>query len=350
MNLAEFGSFLFALLMLFTNAFFVASEFALVKIRETRLEELATGGHRVARLALGMVRNLDNYLSATQLGITLASLALGYVGEPAFHWLMSPLFECLPGMTPETQHTVSLTVSFVFFSTFHIIIGELVPKSLAIQSTERVLFAVTLPMRICFVVFYPFLRVLQMASNLVLRLFRLEPVSKGHMISEAELKLIVEDTIESGSLEKSKQDLLNNLFQFSEKRVGDIMVPVDRTYCLYADRPIEENLRTVYDSQHTRYPLFETRQGKLLGFIHTKDILWRYGDPLEIQLSELCRPLLSLRENKRIDMALRDFKVSKIHIASVVGEAGVVNGFVTLEDVLEELVGNIRDEFDGEND
>lgn len=350
MNMSDYGAFILALLMLLINAFFVASEFALVKIRETRLEELSAKGHRLSRLALIMVRDLDNYLSATQLGITLASLALGYIGEPAFHWMMEPLFKHMSMLTAETQHTVSLTVSFIFFSAFHIILGELVPKSLAIQSTEKVLFAISIPMRLFFILCYPFMRVLQFASNIVLKLFRLEPVSKGHMISEAELKLIVEDTIESGSLEKSKQDLLSKVFQFSEKRVESIMVPLEKTYSLYLNKSVEENLRVVFDSQHTRYPIFEKTGGRLLGFIHTKDILWRSKSPQDIRWEELYRPLLTMRENKRIDMALRDFKMAKIHMAAVMNDQGHVLGFVTLEDVLEELVGNIRDEFDGEND
>lgn len=347
---SHFWSFALAILLLFVNAFFVAAEFSLVKIRETRLEELAGRGHRLARMALGMVRDLDSYLSATQLGITLASLALGYVGEPAFHWLMSPLYGVLYLVTPEYQHTVALTLSFLFFSTFHIILGELVPKSLAIQTTEKVLFAVVLPLRIFTLVGLPFLWLLQGCSNLVLKAFRLNPVRKGHIISETELKLIVEDTVEAGTLEKSKQDLLTSIFAFTEKRVGEIMVPVDKAFCFYLDLPIEKNLVLAHESQHTRYPLFDTRGGKVLGFVHIKDIIWNFQEPRLIHLLDMCRLMPVFKEGRRIDSAMRELKSTKTHIAVVVNEAGEARGFVTLEDVLEELVGNIQDEFDEEFD
>jgi len=335
-----------AAFLLATNAFFVAAEFALVKIRQTRLEELKNSGNRLAEVAFTMVENLDNYLSATQLGITFASLGLGYVGEPAFHWLLAPLMESMGPGDPVLSHKVSLTASFIFFSGIHIILGELVPKSLAIQMTEKVVLWVAAPMRVFYMLCFPFLWGLQFFAGLILKVLRLPPAPHGNAATEAELRLIVEDSAESGGITKPKQDMLDRVFTFSDKTIHDVMVPTDKMDCFYLDRPTEENLKLAEESMHTRYPLYEVRGGDVLGFVHIKDIVWNYLSPELINLFDLCRPLIVFDQNKRIDAALKDFRNSKTHLAMVVDAERRTIGFVSLEDVLEELVGEIDDEFD----
>lgn len=337
-------SFFFVLL----NAFFVAAEFALVKIRVTRLEILVKEGRSIARLAQKMVDNLDAYLSATQLGITLASLGLGWLGEPAFSKLITPLLEMMGrDFSPATIHSLSFAIAFGFISTLHIILGELVPKSLAIQTAEKVCLFIAVPMRVFYIVFFPFLWILNGLSNLTLKLIHLKPEggpARAH--SGEELKLIFEDSVEEGALQSGQRVLLDKAIDFSNKTVRDIMVPVHNMICFYLDETLEENLAAAKESGHTRVPLCEKKGGKVLGFIHIKDIIWSLEHGDVINLYDLKRPLFSFEGNTKLDVALKVFQKRRVHVAVVQDPGSQVEGLVTLEDVIEELVGEIEDEFD----
>ena len=343
------GTFL-AMIFVLANAFFVAAEFALVKVRVTRLELLANKGNPVARLAQKMVVHLDEYLSATQLGITLASLGLGWIGEPAFASLLEPVLHSLNLNLSETAfHSVSFAMAFGSISALHIIAGELVPKSIAIQSAEWVVLWVAVPLRVFYFIFFPFLWVLNALSNLVLKLFRAK-LSKmpNRAHSEEELKLIVEDSMEEGVIHPGKKILLDKAFDFSHKRVAAIMVPLDKMICFYQSRSTQDNMLEAMDSGHSRFPLFYRPGGAVLGFIHMKDVVWNLENPEVINLFDLRRQPLYFVPEARLDHALKEFQRSKIHMGFVKDLSGKVIGLLTLEDVIEQLVGAIDDEFDAE--
>ncbi|MBI2338932.1 MAG: HlyC/CorC family transporter [Deltaproteobacteria bacterium] len=337
-----------ALVFVALNAFFVAAEFAIVKIRATRLEILAQKGHPLARLSKKIVHDLDAYLSATQLGITLASLGLGWIGEPAFSLIIGGLLNFFGAHLSEvTLRSASLMVAFLFISALHIVLGELVPKSIAIRTAEKVCLLVAVPLRVFYLVFFPFLWILNSLSNGILRMIRIQPIggpARAH--TEEELKLIVEDSLEEGTINVRKWLLLDNALEFSHKTVRSIMVPIERVVCFYLDESIGENLKRAKESGHTRFPLRESNKGKILGFVHMKDVIWQLEHGEIINLFDLARPLLFFGEDKTLEAALIEFQTRKVHIAMVEKRPGQVTGMVTLENVIEELVGDIEDEFD----
>lgn len=343
----EMATLILSLSFVALNAFFVAAEFALVKIRSTRLEVLANKGHPLALLAQSMVGQLDAYLSATQLGITLASLGLGWVGEPAFAKLLVPLLSRLHIVISEpTIHSISFTLAFLIISGLHIILGELVPKSIAIQSAEKICLFVALPLRAFYVIFYPFLWLLNGTANAFLRLIHFPPASGGgRPHSEEELKLIFEDSYEQGAIGPRKKILLQRAVDFSHQTIGAIKIPKDKVDYFYLDKSLHENLISAKEAAHTRFPVAATMGSKVLGFVHMKDVIWGLENQEVIHLYDLLRPILYFDETKRIDEALIEFQVKKIHMA-IVQRGDEEIGLVTLEDVIEELVGDIEDEFD----
>lgn len=339
---------LVALIFVGVNAFFVAAEFALVKIRKTRLEILVKKGNPLARLAFRMVAQLDAYLSATQLGITLASLALGWIGEPAFSHMISGLLSFFGGHLSEaTLRSVSLLVAFLFISALHIVLGELVPKSIALRTAEKICLYVAIPLQAFYILFFPFLWVLNGLSNFILRVIRV-PVAGGppRAHSEEEIKLIVEDSFEEGSIGYRKKNLLDRAFDFSDKTVSDIMVPAKKMVCFHLMESIEENLHRAKESAHTRFPLRENEEGRITGFIHMKDVIWHLEHDEVINLYDLSRPIIFFEGDTRLDVVLREFQSKKIHMGIVEEKNGRQLGLVTLEDVIEQIVGAIEDEFD----
>lgn len=355
MNLSTLfdDSFHLALSIVFVvlNAFFVAAEFALVKVRATRLELMVRKGDPLAKLVLSMVSNLNQYVSATQLGITLASLGLGWIGEPAFARMFEQLIAPFGfQMTPEHLHSLSFTCAFLVISGLHIVIGELVPKSVAIQMPEKVCYLIVAPLRIFYIVVFPFMWVLNEMAALTLRIFRFKPEthggSKAH--SEDEIKLIVEDSFEEGSISHSKRFLLDKAIEFSHKSVKEIMVQEKDMFCFYMTDSLENNLSRAKESGHTRFPLREKRDGRVLGFVHMKDVIWGMENNDVINLYDLMRPALAMTSKTTVDQALKEFQRKRVHLAIVESPEKEVLGMLTLEDVIEELVGEIEDEFDTE--
>ncbi|OGQ07462.1 MAG: hypothetical protein A3G32_00840 [Deltaproteobacteria bacterium RIFCSPLOWO2_12_FULL_40_28] len=347
------GFLILALVFVLLNAFFVAAEFALVKTRSTHLEVLANQGHPMATLAKHMVSNLDSYLSATQLGITLASLGLGWIGEPAFAKLLEfPIHYLQINLSDAALHSVSLSLAFLVISALHIILGELVPKTLAIQYAEKICFIVAIPLQIFYILFFPFLWILNESSFLFLKMFGFKRYRASRAHSEEEIKLILEDSVEQGKMAPQKQHLLDNALDFSHRKVADIMVPVAEIACFYLDKTVEENLEYAKESGHTRFPLKESQKGRFIGFVHIKDVIWSLENKEMINLFDLKRSLLFLNENLTIDRVLKEFQRGHVHMAAVSHSTSLENkiiGFLTLEDVIEELVGEINDEFDLQN-
>lgn len=342
---------LLAILLVLANAFFVAAEFALVKVRHTRLEVLAKKGHPIARLAKKMVEQLDPYLSATQLGITLASLGLGWVGEPAFAKMLNALFSNLTShFSPATIHSIAFTMAFMIISTLHIVLGELVPKSIAIRTAETICLLVAVPMRIFYIIFFPFMWGLNGLSNFILRLLHVPAAggpSRAH--SEEELKLVIEDSFEEGIIGSRKRLLIDKALDFSHKTIHDIMVPATQMICFYLDESVHDNLKQAKEWGHTRFPLCTSHENPtVLGFVHMKDIIWSLEEGDVINLFDLRRPILFFPPETKLDNALREFQKKTIHMGIVQGADGSLLGLVTLEDVIEQLVGEIEDEFDAD--
>ncbi len=339
---------LFALLCVFLNAFFVAAEFAMVKVRTTRLETLQLKGHFLARLAYKIVQNLNAYLSATQLGITLASLGLGWMGEPAFAHLLEPLFHRFEWQE-STLHAVSFICAFSVISILHLVLGELVPKQMAIQMAERILLLVAIPMTFFYWIFYPFLWFLNGLTNFIVRVLGFNFSHEDAAHDEEEIRLIVENSYEGGSLSPRKASLLENIFEFSHRTVREIMVPRQDIIYLLLGKSSEENLHLAKESGHTRFPLCDGDLDHVIGLVNVKDVIWHLEDrDILIKLFDLKRPILFVPEGKPIDQLLREFQSKKIHMAVVIDEFGSTAGLITLEDVIEVIVGEIQDEFDQE--
>ena len=328
------------------NGFFVAAEFALVKVRPTQIDVQVGEGHRRAVLTRHMLTHLDAYLSATQLGITLASLALGWIGEPAFARLLEPLLVGVFGAPSAVLHTVSLVVAFTVITILHIVLGELAPKSLAIRKPEPTSLLVAYPLWIFYKVTYPAIYVLNHAANAILRLFGIQPVSEGELRhSEEEIRRLL-DSEQQSELPEQKRELLANVFELSHRTARQIMVPRADVIFLSTTRSIEENMELVRRVSHTRFPLCEGDLDHIIGLIHIKDIL-RAPTPAT-NLTELSRAMAFVPETLPADRLLRRMRAERVHMAAVIDEYGGVNGIVTLENVIEEIVGEIQDEFDFE--
>ena len=334
------------LLLVLVNGFFVAAEFALVKVRPTQLDPYAQRGDARGRLARNMLRNLDAYLSASQLGITLASLALGWIGEPAFGWLIEPLVAKLPGASPAVVHSASLTVSFLLITALHIVIGEQAPKSLAISRPEPTSLWIAFPLALFYKATFPIIWLLNKASIGLLRMVGLEPAGESEIAhSEEELRGLVSVT-HMGRQSELKQELLDNVFELSLRLARQIMVPRADVVYLSTERSMEENIQLARASGHTRFPLCEGDLDKVIGLVHIKD-LFHARTPI-LSLRELSREIAFVPETLSLDRLLKRMRAERMHLAAVLDEYGGIAGIVTMENVIEEIVGPIQDEFDAE--
>lgn len=335
--------------LVLVNAFFVAAEFALVKVRSTRLQQLAAEGHLRARFAQRVVSKLDAYLSATQLGITLASLGLGWLGEPAVASLLRPLF-ALSGLPESIVHTVAFAVAFSLITLLHIVLGELAPKSLAIRLAESTALWTALPLAYFYKIMYPAIWVLNSFANLLLRWIGIEPVVSGHQAaySEEELLLLVSESHRSGLIDSTEKALMDNIFHFSDRVAREIMVPRTDMVCLYLDRSVEENFEIARENRHTRYPVAVEDKDHIVGFIHVSDLYVQGLQAGQKDLHGIIREVLRVPESMEISRVLRLMQKHRGQIAVVVDEYGGTAGLISLEDILEEIVGEIQDEFDEE--
>ena len=335
-----------AILLVFLNGFFVAAEFALVKVRPTQIDPYVTEGLRRGKVARHMIRHLDAYLSATQLGITLASLALGWIGEPAFAWIIEPAVRLVAGDNPQILHSAALTVSFLTITILHIVLGELAPKSIAIRKSEGTTLLIALPLYVFYKITYPAIWVLNHTANALLKVFGIAPVSEGELAhDEEELRLLLSSS-HSSQLSTQKRELLDNIFELSHRMARQIMLPRQDVVYLSTARPLAENLRFARRSGHTRFPLCEGDLDHVIGVIHIKDI-FRRERPLT-SLQEVAREIAFVPETLELDRLLKRMRTERFHLAAVIDEYGGVSGIVTLEDVIEEIVGQINDEFDVE--
>jgi CBS domain containing-hemolysin-like protein len=339
----------FAFLFVLANGFFVAAEFAIVKVRSTQLTELADQGSVRAKMARKLTRHLDSYLSATQLGITLSSLALGWIGEPAFHHLIEPLFARF-NVPDAAAKTISATVAFVIISILHIVLGELAPKSIAIQKPVGTSLWVAHLLHVFYLVTFPAIFVLNGVSRAILKLFGIEPAGEHAEAAHSpeELRLILASSEKAGVLSEEKREIIEGVFQFSTRTARQLMVPRTDVVILSTTRTIEENLETIRTTRHTRYPLCEGSLDHTIGLIHVKDLMLAQLRGPGKPLADLKRDVLFVPENSTVESLLSQFIESKTHMAIVLDEYGGASGIVSLENITEELFGQIQDEFDRE--
>jgi CBS domain containing-hemolysin-like protein len=345
---------LLAVLLIAGNFFFVAAEFAVTRTRPTEVAELESQGVRGAAALRHAVDHIDAYLSACQLGITLCSIGLGLAGEPAFAHLLGPVLEPLGRWAGIGAAAVSFAVAYTLLSTLHVVVGELAPKSLAIARTRPTGLALAPPMRLFYVATKPAVDLLNWLGNLVLRPFGIPPAREaGHAPhTEAELRRLVRESRHEGLIDPEEHELADNVFTFGDRRAREAMVPRPRVELLTTDQTVAEAAARVAEASHTRLPLCEPDGGldAAVGLVHAKDLLRAAHNDGDGDLRELARPLRRVPDAIMLDELLEDLRRHRQHMAVVVDEHGTAVGVITLEDVLEEIVGDIEDEFDAGGD
>jgi len=340
---------LFTLFLVLVNGFFVAAEFSLIRVRFSQLEIKAKEGSRLAGQALSVVRRLYDYLSATQLGVTIASLLLGAVGEELFTELILGLLPHL-GLTinPVTAHSISVAVGLIILTFLHVLFGELFPKALAIQRPEAVSLALVLPLRAFYLATVPLTWFLSKASNLLLGAFGISNVHGNEAHTSDELRLLIDQSKESGEIQDSEHELIENVFQFNDRMVKQIMVPRTKLAALEVNMSEEQLLETVFSEGYSRLPVYEGNIDNIVGVLYVKDLLPLIRQQQPVELARIMRPAYFVPETKKINRLLRQFQRKHLVMAIVSDEFGGVSGIVTIEDIMEELVGEIQDEYDNE--
>ena len=350
-----FNIFLVIFLVL-ANGFFVASEFALVAVRKSRIESLANEGNKGAKRLFEMLNNLNAYISATQLGITLASLGLGWVGEPAVAALLEPVLIRVGELTGATflasgtvLHTISFIIAFSIITFLHIVFGELAPKTAALEISERVSLWCALPLQIFYKVFYYPIRLLDWTGTKTVRLFGLHPSGEhGSVYTEDEIRQLINVSEQSGHLNKEERRLINRVFEFSETTVKEAMVPRTEIVGVSENCTLEEIARAFQQNGYSRLPVWRGSLDDIVGFIHSKDLMPYLLRPRAFQLEKVVQKPMYVVDTARLEDVLRQMQRAKAHFGFVVDEHGGVEGIITLEDLLEEIVGDISDEHDEE--
>lgn len=338
------------LLLVVLNGFFVAAEFAIVKVRFSQVEIKAKTGNQSAKIAKHILQNLDGYLSATQLGITLASLGLGWIGESVVTEIILAALSLFGiQISPELAHQIALPVAFGTITILHIVFGELAPKSIAIQRPVSTTFALAIPLNIFYYIFRPFIWVLNGFANFILKKIGISAIHGHEVHSSEELQLLLDQGKESGALDSSEHELIKNVFDFNDRTVKKIMVPRTAILAINIDRPYAEFVSAVINEGYTRMPVYKGNIDEIIGFIHVKDLLMKELKDQTVSLRDMIRPVYFIPESKKIADLLSEMRKKKNpHIAIVLDEFGGTAGLVTMEDIIEELVGEIQDEHDEE--
>lgn len=336
-----------AILIAFT-AFFVSFEFAIVKIRSTRIDQLVTEGNKKAIAAKTIVSNLDEYLSACQLGITVTALGLGWLGEPTVERLLHPLFTQF-NVAESAAGILSFIIAFASVTFIHVVVGELAPKTIAIHKAEAVTLLFAKPMIIFYKIMYPFIKTLNGSARMIVGMFGLKPASEHEEAhSEEELQLIISESYKSGEINQSEYKYVNNIFEFDDRIAKEIMVP--RTEIVVFDRSqtLAECLEIVKVENYTRYPVIDGEKDNIVGMLNMKEVMTDYisGKNLDTPIDEYTRPVIQVIESIAIHDLLVKMQKERVHMAILMDEYGGTAGLVTVEDILEEIVGEIRDEFD----
>ena len=336
------------LFLVFANAFFVVSEFSIVKIRRTKLEELAHQGNKRAKIALKINDKLNTYLSAIQLGITIASLGLGWIGEPAVSKLLEECFAGWLSDNPVLLHSLSFGIAFTFITLLHVVLGELVPKSLAIQDTERYVLRIAPALYTFNRVFAPFIWIFDHVSIWILKLMGVRQANEDENAhSEEEIKIIIDASQRGGIIDETESEIIQNAIDFSEICAYEIMMPRQDMKCLYTNYSFEDALDFIKKHNHNRFPICDVDRDHVVGMVHIRDFLEHSAEKGDKNfLSKIKREILFVPENKSISEILHEMMCKRVHLAIVVDEYGGTAGMLTMEDILEELVGDIWDEHD----
>lgn len=336
---------IFFLLIALTTVF-VGSEFALVKVRSTRIEQLAEEGNRSAKIVKKMIANLDYYLSACQLGITVTSLGLGWLGEPTFEKLLHPLFNLLQ-LPDALTTTISFVISFIVVTYLHVVLGELAPKSIAIQHTEKLALTYARPLYYFGNIMKPLIWLMNGSARVIIRMLGVDPDAQTDAMSEEEIKIIINNSYNGGEINQTELNYMQNIFSFDERHAKDIMVPRTQMVTLNEPFNVDELLETIKEHQFTRYPITEDGdKDHIKGFINVKEFLTEYASGKLIKINNYIHELSMISETTRISDALVRMQREHVHISLIIDEYGGTAGILTMEDILEEIVGEIRDEFD----
>jgi putative hemolysin len=338
--------------LVFFNGFFVAAEFALVSVRRSRIDEMVAQGSSGARAVKKAIHNLDRYIAGTQVGITLASLALGWIGEPALAHLIEPLFAWLPiGLAVPLKHTVAVAVAFFLITLLHVVLGELVPKSLALQMPEKVALVIARPMAVIVVLLQPLIWSLNGIGNLILRTIGMEPAGEHHGVhSVEELEILVRQSHKAGVLDDLERQILQRTFKFSDLTAGQVIVPRADIKALDITKPVDVLLDEAANAAHTRLPVYEGSLDNIIGVIYIHELfkLTRQAGTVT-DLRGICHPPLVVPDGVHLDALLDLFREHRIQIAIVVDEYGSTAGLVTFEDIIEEVTGEVQDVLEPED-
>ncbi|RED63274.1 hemolysin family protein [Cohnella lupini] len=339
--------FLVAILIVLT-AFFVATEFAIIKLRSSRVDQMVNEGKKNAIAVKTVTSNLDGYLSACQLGITITALGLGWLGEPTVEKILYPLFEQF-GVGDNAGHILSFVIAFVSITFLHVVLGELAPKTVAIHKAEQISL-VTAPLIIIFYkVMYPFIWVLNGSANALVKVFGMKPASEHENAhSEEEIQIILSESYESGKINKTEYGYVSRIFKFDELLAREIMVPRTDIVCLYEDMTLEENIAIIKKEQYTRFLVAKESKDHIVGFMNTKQFFLNYDNNPNFDFKSLIQPVMSVPDVLPVKSLLLNMQQEHVHIALLLDEYGGTSGLITIEDILEEIVGEIRDEFDND--
>jgi CBS domain containing-hemolysin-like protein len=338
------------LVFVLANGFFVAAEFSLVSVRRTRIAEMVAQGHRGARWVQRAIDNPDKVIAATQLGITISSLALGWIGEPALAHIINPVVEWLPtSIRSDASHGISAGIAFVLITFLHVVVGELAPKSIALQNPERTSLAVSRPTLWTESIFKPAIWLLNGAGNLLLRVIGV-PLASGKQLTHSveELKMLVTASTEGGVVEEDESEMLHAIFDIGELLVRQVMVPRTEIVAVEADTRLKEVVDIAIQSLYTKFPVYEDNLDQIVGVLHIKEVLRMMRDPEKDNCTarELAREPFFVPEAIPVNELLRQLRARRQHIAIVLDEYGGTAGLVTLEDLMEEIVGEVSDPFD----
>ncbi|MFD0616484.1 hemolysin family protein [Paenibacillus sp. GCM10027629] len=339
--------FLVALLIIAT-AFFVATEFAMIKLRPSRVDQLVLEGRKNAMAVKIVTSNLDGYLSACQLGITITALGLGWLGEPTVEQLLHPLFEQL-GIADRAASIISFIIAFLLVTYLHVVLGELAPKTFAIRKAETISLLTARPIIYFYKIMYPLIWLFNGSANAIVRLFGLAPAKEhDEAHSEQELQIILNESYESGKINTTEYGYVSKIFAFDNLLAREIMVPRTDMICLDADQSMEENLKIIQREQYTRFPVISGSKDHIIGMIHTKQFIVNKDLCDDTNIKPLIHNVLTVSEAIPIKTLLKRMQQERTHIAVLIDEYGGTSGMITIEDILEEIVGEIRDEFDAD--
>ncbi|WP_246939155.1 hemolysin family protein [Bacillus pinisoli] len=335
-------------LLIALTGFFVASEFAIIRIRSTRIDQLVSEGNKNALAAKKVITNLDEYLSACQLGITVTALGLGWLGEETVAHLLGPVFALLD--IPSSMSAIlSVAIAFTLITFLHVVVGELAPKTVAIQKAETVSLLFAKPLIFFYKLMYPFIKTLNGSARLITGMFGLKPASEHEMAhSEEELRMILSESLKSGEINQSEYKYMNNIFLFDNRIAKEVMVPRTEIIGFEKDMSIEECIQIASIENYTRYPIYEGDKDHIIGMVNMKEILTEYikGERKKSIISQYMRPVIQVIETISLHELLVKMQKERVHMAILIDEYGGTDGLVTVEDIIEEIVGEIRDEFD----